>query len=345
MSSFDVKPSGLSHSSSRMIQSGASLKSLSDEIKTLGNELREDIPQVYEPLLRLSENVLHQAAAMDTFADAIATIAELYQKTDGEIANALMEASRLSEASSIMTESKERFSDLMDNWKSTIESLRRRWKDFNEYIRKLLVELGLEKAREQTRVQGEEVTKWQEKEQNLFLRQSIHGLLKDDRFSQETWSQSSVEEREQILRSFIAEVAQIMGLPAPRITIDSESPDAEGYITAGYYTLQYNPEGQRDIWINRWLLDDQNAQRYGGSYSQMSTIIHEMRHYYQQYTTQHRDHYVVTEDTLNEWENSFNNYMGIEDFMREQNLSEEDAYDAYRNQTVEVDARWFAKQD
>ena len=49
---------------------------------------------------------------------------------------------------------------------------------------------------------------------------------------------------------------------------------------------------------------------------------------------EHPERYVVSEETVNAWRDNFNDYK----------TTEEDGYDAYRQQSVEADARKFAER-
>ena len=55
------------------------------------------------------------------------------------------------------------------------------------------------------------------------------------------------------------------------------------------------------------------------------------------------DKFVVTEESIEKWEKSYEEYKDQEDFEAE-GMSEKDAFKAYRDQEIEQDARNFANQ-
>lgn len=337
MSSFDVRPDMLEKSAFSMRSMYQRMNALSQEVGSIGSSLMSDVPEVAPVVILLSKEVLARAVSMNSLAGAIATIASSYRNTDLEIAGIHIDGRSLSVAGQ---------SAASDGWNQIWEKIKKTVDDIKERIRRALVEIGIIRAERQTRREGEEVTEWQEREQNLYMQREVFNLQKEDRFSRETWENASASEREQIIREYLEEVSRIMGLPTPMIVFQNMPADAQGYVTMGYYTLQDDPEGSRNITINSWMLNDSNANNYdGGSYGLLQTTAHEMRHYYQQYTIQHRDQYVVTEDTMNEWQDSFDNYRSTEDFMDDFNLSQDEAFQRYQDQSVERDARWFAGQD
>ena len=336
MSSFDVRTDMLERSASSMRSMYRRINALYEEVGSLGSSLTSNVPEVAPVVIRLSKEVLARAVSMNSLAGAIAMIASSYREIDLEIAGIHIDTTSLSVSQK---------SAVSDDLNQFLKNIVKTIEDIKEQIRRKLVEIGWKRAEKQTRTEGEEVTKWQEREQDLYMQEEIFDLRNTDRFSKETWDKASTSEREQIIREYLEEISRIMGLPTPNIIFKSTPADAEGYVTVGAYQLQDDPEGPRNIKINSWMLNDTNASNYdGGSYGLLQTTIHEMRHYYQQYASQHRDQYVVTEDTLNEWQDSFDNYRTAERFMNDFNLSEDEAYQRYRDQSVERDARAFARQ-
>ena len=77
----------------------------------------------------------------------------------------------------------------------------------------------------------------------------------------------------------------------------------------------------------------------------MTTVVHELRHAYHHAAVDNPTRFQVSQETIDAWKDSFDNYRDTGDFMDDYGMSRQEAYDAYRNQDVERDARWFAGQD
>ena len=68
----------------------------------------------------------------------------------------------------------------------------------------------------------------------------------------------------------------------------------------------------------------------GHSYSLLETVSHELRHAYQREAIDHPTDYMVSQETIDSWQNTFDNYIDPNVDMKK-----------YRSQDVEVDARDF----
>ena len=136
------------------------------------------------------------------------------------------------------------------------------------------------------------------------------------------------------MQRFINSVAAEMGLPEVTINWDY-LPAKDGYVTKGSYS-----DGSRSVMINEWILENKSGD---DSYTLFSTVVHEMRHYYQHEAIRNPDQFITTQETLDSWKSSIDNYKSSAGYMRE-GMSREEAHKAYRAQTIEVDARSFAKQ-
>ena len=197
---------------------------------------------------------------------------------------------------------------------------------------------GIVKAERQTRVPGEAVTAAQEREMDLYLRNEIEEILGKERYSRSTWQNASVEERKEILNESLQEVAAVMGLQVGEINYTYRE-SSNGTYNMGSYSPTANV-----ISINEWVLENGGKDGVADSYDLMYTIAHEMRHAYQHAVCNNPDQFVVTEETIRSWQESIDNYRSQSGFMQE-GMSAEEAFKAYRNQTIERDARWFAGQD
>ena len=172
----------------------------------------------------------------------------------------------------------------------------------------------------------------------LYLQSEIENILEKDRYSQSTWKNASVEERKEILNEYLQEVAAVMGLQIGEINY-TYTEASNGTYNMGSYSPSTNM-----ISINEWVLENGGKNNIQDSYNLMYTIAHEMRHAYQHAACSNPEQFVVTEETIQSWQESIDNYRSQRGFMQE-GMNAEEAYNAYRNQTIERDARWFAGQD
>ena len=153
------------------------------------------------------------------------------------------------------------------------------------------------------------------------MAKELKKLIKSERYSKKTWKKATIEERKQILRELLEEMQKIYGVSLNNIMISSIESEP-GYITYGYFQ---NSSGT--ICINADLLNDVSNYK-----NIIDTLAHEMRHAYQYAVISNPENYQVDEETVEEWRENFNDYKTTDD----------DGYQAYRNQPIEKDAREFA---
>ncbi len=185
-----------------------------------------------------------------------------------------------------------------------------------EWLEDLFVEWGwLESDREK------------ELKKDRAMASSIASMLTQERYSEEYWKKAGYEEREQILTELYNELNEIMGIHVEEILF-KDIEDEPGYITYGYLShWTGNDQTHMTMTLNKKILQDPDGYRQA-----IDTLCHEMRHGYQHSVVENPDNYIVSEEMANAWRNNFNDYKTTED----------DGYDAYRNQIVESDARNFA---
>ncbi|MBE6019353.1 MAG: hypothetical protein E7230_03310 [Clostridiales bacterium] len=331
---FSVRTTTLKQSPDNIDELVKALRSYSDVVSAVAADPHIDSDakaQIAASLKKTSAAILTTAAAADSFSKALRLIAKNYEETE----------------KTLLTLASEKRQDVARAYEAAVSAVSAsdsiRNTDLYRSIRMWLIEKGIIKAKKQTRTEGQPVTEYQEKEMDLYMQQEIRKLSKDDeRFTENYWKNASVEDRKEILEDYIKKVCRIMGLP--EVDIDWEySPaeageDGRSYVTRGFFDRDDN-----SVHINEWVLENGDENGFP-SYRQVSTITHELRHYYQHEAVSNPDKYVVTADTINSWEDSFNNYHNTEGFMR-QGMTQQEAYEAYRNQAVEVDARRFAGQE
>ena len=95
------------------------------------------------------------------------------------------------------------------------------------------------------------------------------------------------------------------------------------------------------LYINEWVLKNAGIGNTLDSYDLMTTIVHELRHKYQRDACANPDQFVVTEETIQSWQENIDNYKNKSEF-EEDGMGAREAFKAYRDQTIEKDARRFA---
>lgn len=154
-----------------------------------------------------------------------------------------------------------------------------------------------------------------------YLSNACLDLLEQDKYSKEVWEKASAEERKWILTDFIRDINRIMGTDMNKSIVFSELDEN----IRGFYDSAAN-----SVTVNSLFLDPDASN----SYTIMKTLIHEMRHCYQHTACSQPDRFLVSEETLARWKNSFEDYKKIDIV----------GYDAYVKQPVEWDAKLFAGQ-
>lgn len=253
-------------------------------------------------LKKLRENVSSEAAKMNSLGEALQTIANAYQRTEKAILENVKQGSASTKLASTELASTESGTDKR-NW------LGKFW----DWI---------------TKKQPDEydtTTLEQEKAADAAMKRELWNVLQDEKYSQETWDKSSVDERKQILQDYMDEVIKIYGLKdvKPRIKWDSKATYAADSITWGYYS-----HGMHTVTLNEQVLTDRFDN--WDSYDLLETVSHELRHAYQHEAVAHPTRYMVSKETIDIWKDNFRHYI----------VSDKD-YDGYRAQPVEVDARDF----
>jgi len=177
-----------------------------------------------------------------------------------------------------------------------------------------------ENLKEKMKKQPSGITKEQEAAADLRMKNEIQSLLSK---YENAWRRATTDaEKMKLLNDFLAEIQRVMGTSA-KAKINFRSLNApEGYISYGSYT----PFTKR-ITLNKNLLSEP-----GGIYL-FTVLIHEARHAYQHEAAKSNKH-TVSDETRQIWKDNLKR--------KNYKTSERDGYDAYRNQPVERDARWFA---
>ena len=323
MANFGVKFSDIENSIEVLSHYAVQLDQIKQELTSSRRNIINTGSSLYRMncvLYNIEKSVMDKALGMRSLSEALEEISSYYRNAERKVVSANSGIA----GNTDMSDSSDGKSDFFsDAWKK---------------IRDILVSWGIIKAEKQTRTPGEAVTKAQQKEMDKYLQNEISGLLKKEQYSRKTWENASVDERKDILNRYLQEVAAIMGLEIGEINY-TYSGMSNGTYNMGAYSPDMNA-----VYINEWVLENGGQNGVKDSYELMTTIAHEMRHAYQYAACENPDQFVVTEETIRLWQDSIDRYKSQKGFMAD-GMNAQEAYEAYRNQDIEVDARWFAKQN
>lgn len=326
MAEFSIKFSSVENTIEVLSHYAVQLNEIKQEVTSVKSNLAgmgSASYRIYSVLSNIDRGVLEEALSMRSMSGALEKISDYYRSTEGTIVSGGSRSTAETETA-----------DAASAVDSIVEAARKAAESAIRTFRDLLVTLGIVKAEKQARTPGEAVTSAQQREMDRYMQNEIEGILKKDRYSEDTWKAADLAEREDILNEYLQEVAAVMGLQIGPINFESTEGTEDGYLMGSY------SDTLNRVTINTWVMED----NVPNSYDLLSTIAHEMRHAYQYAACENPEQFVVTEETIESWQNSFDNYKSTEDFMDE-GMEWEDAFEAYRNQSVEEDARRFAGQD
>lgn len=302
MAEYKISTEKVIETSQEIMEISARLKRLSGELENarLNGGLKNTSGAQIEVLIKKTlENVSNEAVKMDSLGDALQFIAEKYRTTEKDIVNMKLDS----------------FSDKVSSteYSSSGTDKRNWWEKFVDWI--------FQKEPDDYEATSDE----QEKAADEAMKKDLWNVLQDEKYSEETWNNASIEERKQILQDYMDEVIEIYDLQdvKPKIVWDSNATYTEQSITWGYYT-----HGRHTVTLNEQALADDVGN--WNSYELQQTVAHELRHAYQHEAIDHPTDYMVSQETIDKWEENFDNY-----------ISSGTDYRKYRNQPVEVDARDF----
>ena len=298
MSEFYINIPTTKDAANNMSSIGGQLKSSAAQINSACGQLRRNqdtsMSLIAERLNEVRDSIINEAVKAESLAGALTQIVTKYSAAETAICGS---------ADKIMGSQTNQNSSAEKSW----------WEKLIDWVKELL---GIKEEELSPECQAE-------REHDLYMQESIFALFDQDRFSESTWRNASLEERKAILESFMVEVSLIMGisLDGP-VNFFYEAPQ-NGLITNGFFTDETNM-----IYLNTYVIEG------AGSYSIMKTMIHEMRHAYQYAAINHPENYTVSPETIRQWE---------ENFKPENYIRGEDDFDAYQAQPIEYDANSFAK--
>lgn len=284
-----------------------SLETLSNELQSLSKRLEQcgkspiisstGFEAINQTINALYKETLQEAINMNSFQEALKNIVQVYVNCETSIVN------KQPSAPSPQQETSSEGADKRGFWEKV-------W----DFI------FGEDKGKNYTATTDE-----QQEAADKEMQKQIQALLSSTTYSEDAWKSATPEERQAILENYMHELEAITGIDVKNnVNFFYEKPK-DGLITNGYYT---NSDNQ--VSINSYIIDTYPPE---DSYFLFTTITHEMRHAYQHAAVDNPTDYQVNKETLEQWEENFDNY-----------ISSSDNYQDYLNQPVEDDARTFAGQ-
>ena len=173
----------------------------------------------------------------------------------------------------------------------------------------------------------EEKQRKREKTHDLAMQDEVFDLLKDDsRFTKKTWKKATTDERKQMVRELMPEIARIYGITTPAALNFFQSNDG----TMGYFS-----SGSNSININENMLGEDDYRDL------THTMIHEMRHAYQHQVIDNPSQFDVSAETVKQWQDNFAEYASVGDPAPDGHIY---TYEEYIQQPIEWDAWNFEKE-
>lgn len=160
------------------------------------------------------------------------------------------------------------------------------------------------------------------------MKERISEINQKEAYSYERWEKATMEERKQILGSYLLELKGVYDVPIEEnIEYFTEIPDENGNVRVGSYRRSENR-----IRMNEYMLKETKNYSLEKVYEEsLDKISHEMRHAYQYYSIEYPERYIVPKVKMEEWDRNFKNYMTVK----------KDGMVSYKKQPVESDAREF----
>lgn len=315
MSRIETNFAQLTNNSTAFHDMGQRVRAMNDSLTDITGNLDSVIHTSFSAsqimiLKAISDKMIESASRLDTFSEALEYIRNQYLRSEQMLINGEYGKFISEEIKAVS----EKFTNELRLWLQSIVEGIRRW----------LIDIGI--------VPRDPISIDMERKQDEYMRDRIAEIRNRSDYSQETWRNASLEERKTILRNYITELSAIYGITVPRnINLDFRQEPHNGYITMGDYT-----DGLDRIRINSYVTERSNDPS-----DVFSTVQHELRHAYQHAACNHPSRFVVSDETIESWRDSFKNYRSTEKFMNDFGMTEEEAFAAYQAQSVEVDARSF----
>lgn len=296
MAQFDVNTDKMINSTLTIVGVSTELRRIQDRLDSIN--LNRGITcsasaRLNSSLKTLRSKVLDEAVKMHSMGDALQKIADLYEKTENSIIGNGELFSNESDFSATGTDKRKWYQKFWD-WVTR--------KEPDKY---------------------DKTTDEQEKAADDAMRKQLLNIIGKEKYSKKAWRNASPDERKKILDDYLKEVYKLYGLDDAHDYIKWD----DLYFTDSSATLgQYN-HGSHQVTLNNKILEEANGW---DSYILFSVINHELRHAYQHEAIDHPTKYMVSQETLDKWQYSFDHRVdSTKDF------------EGYRNMETEKDARSF----
>ena len=303
MSEFSIDINKTKNTANSMSRLKSDLNSCAHKVNSAKNQLKHNVDSglsiINVRLNEVSDSIIKEALRAESLASALTQIVMKYNAAETAICGS---------ADGIIGKDSKEKKDVEKSW----------WDKLVDWIKSLFG------VKEEEPLSQERQA---EREHDLFMQSAIFDLLDEERFSESTWNNASLEQRKAILNSFLLEISLIMGisLNGP-IHFFEKGPNANNLVTYGYYSDDPKSPYYKMVSINTYVMEGNN------SYKIMNTMIHEMRHAYQHAAIENPGDFNVSAETIEQWRENFDHYIdGNVDF------------DGYRAQAIEYDANSFSK--
>ena len=164
-------------------------RNYNETLKEIQNALKRDNAAYVEPVCNkigdINEIIINNAAKMERLEDALRYTVSAYVEIERKNAG-------------LVSEIPDSVQDTGKNGEEKKSIIQRFWewlKDFFGWSEKSV-----------------DVDKEQEKTQDLAMQSEIFALLDKDDYKEETWKNATIEERKDILRKYLKEIARIFGI-------------------------------------------------------------------------------------------------------------------------------------
>ncbi len=302
MSKINIKGAEVSAAADQMTAAQNNINRYSQQISSVITTLRQDGSETYATLCTklqtVNDSLLEEAAKMSSLESALRLILSTYASAENNILGLTVTDSHSVSGGTLSTSA-----------------------TFQALLSQLTALLNMKEEEESSASEPASVTHEQEKAHDLYMQNEIFSLLEKDQYSKETWLAASLEQRKDILRSFMKDLSGIYGVKlSSDVNFEAIDGTARGYYLPGSNTVTINT----------------NYLPRTDSYQIMQTMIHEMRHAYQHAAVNNPESFQVSPQTIEQWKNNFAavNYINYDG----------SNYSAYVSQPVEWDAKNFAKQ-
>ncbi len=165
---------------------------------------------------------------------------------------------------------------------------------------------------------------------DMYMKSQIEAL--NEKYTQDDWDNATEDERKEMLNNYIHDLYAILGVDVGDLQF-KEMSAPPGYVKNG----GYQPD-------SKYIALNQDIVNGNINYSLdkiKMILIHETRHAYQHAVVDNPENFKVSAETREQWKESIDNYHNQQGYM-DLGYDKEEAYQLYKDQRIEQDARWFS---